>query len=96
MILYTVKETADKLGVSTKTVRNRMKDRQLSYFKLGGLIRISDEQIGDYLGLGLMSADLMAGPSGRGSDAGTLSTGVRSLPPVTTRKPPLTCSDSIE
>lgn len=49
MELLSLKEAADVLLVSTRTVRRLLDARKLSYYKIGGLIKIDKKDIDVYL-----------------------------------------------
>ena len=43
--MNTVKEVAKMFNVTERTVRNWMSKRKIQYIKIGGVVRISDEEI---------------------------------------------------
>ena len=50
--LFTVREAADRLNVSEKTIRNLLKSGKLDYHRIGagrGVIRISEEALNRHL-----------------------------------------------
>jgi len=47
--MNTMEEAALKLGVSTRLVSRLVSERRIKHYKVGRFIRISDEQIADYL-----------------------------------------------
>ncbi|HFJ9245023.1 TPA: helix-turn-helix domain-containing protein [Bacillus cereus] len=46
---YTIKEVAQHLKVSERTIHNWIKEGHLGSYKVGRLTRISKEQLDDYL-----------------------------------------------
>lgn len=46
---YTIKEVAQNLKVSERTIHNWIKEGQLNSYKVGRLTRISKEQLEEYL-----------------------------------------------
>ena len=48
---YTIKEAAEKLGVSPRTVQRRIKDGALKRHKLRGTVRISEDDLRAFLAL---------------------------------------------
>lgn len=48
-MMYSIKELASKLHVHENTVRNWIKDKRLSVIRMGGQIRITDEQLKQFL-----------------------------------------------
>ena len=44
-----ITEVADRLGVSHKTVRRRLADGDLHHHRIGGVIRIADEDLAAFL-----------------------------------------------
>ncbi|MES5849466.1 MULTISPECIES: excisionase family DNA-binding protein [unclassified Bacillus cereus group] len=46
---YTIKEIATQLKVSEKTVSNWIKDGSLDSYKVGRLVRISEEHLQNFL-----------------------------------------------
>jgi excisionase family DNA binding protein len=49
-LAYSMRELADQLGVSEKTIYNRIQDGQIRSFKLGNLTRISLVEVARLLG----------------------------------------------
>jgi putative molybdopterin biosynthesis protein len=49
IMLHDVGEIADRLGVSDKTVRRLIKSGKLKFYRVGRQIRISEEQLKNYL-----------------------------------------------
>lgn len=49
-ILFTKAEAAKAAKVSIRTVENWMKNGTLSYFKLGGIVRIPEDEMKQVLG----------------------------------------------
>ena len=47
--LYSVEEVADLLGVSERTVRRWIDKKEVRVHRLGGLIRISEPDLADFL-----------------------------------------------
>lgn len=47
--MYSIKELAEKLKVHQNTVRNWIKDKRLNVIRMGGQIRITDEQLKQFL-----------------------------------------------
>lgn len=45
--IYTVKEAADRLNVSEKTVRRLIVAQTLGHFKVGGIVRVTEAHIVD-------------------------------------------------
>lgn len=48
-MMYSIKELASKLHVHENTVRNWIKDKRLNVIRMGGQIRITDEQLKQFL-----------------------------------------------
>ena len=48
--LYTVEEVADRLNVSIRTVRRRIKDKTLPIVRFGRLVRIRPEVLAALIG----------------------------------------------
>jgi excisionase family DNA binding protein len=46
---YTIQEIADLLGISLRTVRRWTASRQLSAYKIGGLLRVSEDDLRAFL-----------------------------------------------
>ena len=46
---YSVAEIADRLGASEKTVRRRMADGSLRHHRIGGLVRIAEEDFNAFV-----------------------------------------------
>ena len=46
---YTVKEVAEKLQVSTRTVQRLQDERQIAFVKVGKCVRISEEHLQNWL-----------------------------------------------
>lgn len=47
--MLTIKETAARLNVSVRTVNNLLADRKLGCVRIGRLVRISEEQIQQFV-----------------------------------------------
>ena len=47
--MRTIKQVAEYLGVSEKTVRAEIKAARLGSYRVRGVYRVSDEQLGAYL-----------------------------------------------
>jgi len=47
--LYSVRQVAELLGISTKTVRRRIRDRELMVHRVGRQIRISEDDYRSYV-----------------------------------------------
>ncbi len=47
--MYSVKELAKKLKVHENTVRNWIRDKRLKVIRMGGQIRITEEQLKQFL-----------------------------------------------
>ena len=47
--LLTVREVAEKLHVTERTVYAMVKKRELVYYKIGSLLRFKEEELGDYI-----------------------------------------------
>ena len=54
--LMTMTEAAEHLGLHPETIRRAARAGKLSYYKLQGCIRISPEQLADYLAASLCPA----------------------------------------
>lgn len=50
--MYSLQELADKLKVHKNTVRNWIKEKKLGAIKIGGQIRITEEQLKAFLDKG--------------------------------------------
>lgn len=46
---FTIAEVADRLGVLHKTVRRRLANGDLHHHRIGGAIRIADEDLATFL-----------------------------------------------
>ena len=48
---YTIQEIADLLGISLRTVHRWTSSRQLPAYKIGGLLRVSEDDLRAFLAL---------------------------------------------
>ena len=47
--MFSVKDVADRLSLSPSKVYRLIEERELSHHKIGGAIRISEEQLSEFL-----------------------------------------------
>jgi excisionase family DNA binding protein len=48
---YTIQEIADLLGISVRTVHRWTSRRELAAYKIGGVLRVSDDDLRAFLAL---------------------------------------------
>jgi excisionase family DNA binding protein len=56
--LWNIPQTAERLGLAPKTLRNWIFEGRLSFFKIGGSVRISEKVVLELLARGYRRGDI--------------------------------------
>ena len=70
MKIYTKKEAAEELKISVRTLERLLASGELRAYKVAGQIRISDDQISDYLAHSMLLSFVIQKAAAAGSGGG--------------------------
>ena len=70
MKIYTKKEAAEELKISVRTLERLLASGELRAYKVAGQIRISDDQISDYLAHSMLFSFIIPKAAAAGSGGG--------------------------